>query len=103
VHDENSSAGSSDEASSAGSSEEITNKSDGEESDTGETEENEMYTENVILGKALTAVYLKAMELSTLIAKTKATIAEPDQSTFLIEGMSSVIKSDRDLRGGYVW
>jgi len=27
------------------------------------------------------AVHLKAMELSTLIAKNKTTIAEPDQST----------------------
>jgi len=63
------------------------------------------------------------MELSTLLAKTKATIAEPDQSAFQIEGVSAasavikpdrdlsvsaasaVIKPDRDLseRGGVIW
>jgi tetratricopeptide (TPR) repeat protein len=48
-------------------------------------------------------VYLKAMELSTLIAKTKATIAEPDQGVFQVVGasaVSAVIKPDCDLSEG---
>ena len=46
---------------------------------------------------------LIAMELSTLIAKTKAAIAEPDQSAFQIVGVSAVsavIKPGCDLSEG---